>query len=83
MLKQVKVSESLLRGLTLIFLVLTLLVGAVYLIIFINPYVPLNPFPPSPQPEIALQPTPAEVPLVITFPPTWTPTPTSTPTSTP
>ncbi len=68
MLRRVKVSDALLRALALLFFMLSLLVGGVYLIIFLNPYVPINPFPPpSPQPVARL--TPEGPILEITFPP--------------
>jgi hypothetical protein len=82
MLRRVKVSDALLRGLALLFLMLSLLVGGIYLIIFIDPYVPINPFPP-PSSRPTAKPTPEGPVAVITFPPTWTPTPTFTPSPTP
>jgi dienelactone hydrolase len=75
--------------LTALLVSLTALVGGVYLLIWFNPYLPLNPFPPAQDipvlsaPGAAVhaayyrsnQPTP-------TFPPTWTPTATGTATPT-
>ena len=69
---------------TIVVLVLTVLTCLCYLTIFINPNMPLNPFPP--QRGIAgASPTPTrtEVPTGPTFPPAWTPTHTATPTDTP
>ena len=84
MLKRVRISDSVFWGLTFVFIALTLLVGGVYLLIFIYPWVPLNPFPPPTKvAALGTTPTPESPEFVLTFPPTWTPTPTFTPTSTP
>jgi hypothetical protein len=71
-----------------IFAVLTVLLLLCYVAIFVNPQLPINPFPP---PQVGLQPvvqytsTPTVSPTYTpepTFPPTWTPTVTPLPTST-
>jgi hypothetical protein len=76
--------------LSVILLVLALVIGACYLLIFLNPTFLLNPFPPSTQivatlaPTLTLQPTytPTRTPTSTAMP-TNTPRPTRTPTSTP
>ena len=68
---------------TVVFLALTVMTCLCYLTIYINPYMPLNPFPPPREVEVA-SPTPTRPEdTVATFPPTWTPTHTATPTDTP
>jgi hypothetical protein len=68
---------------TVVFLALTVMTCLCYLTIFINPQMPLNPFPPPRGVGVA-SPTPTRTPEAgATFPPTWTPTHTSTPTDTP
>jgi hypothetical protein len=68
---------------TVMFLALTVMTCLCYLTIFINPQMPLNPFPPPREGEGA-SPTPTRTPEgAATFPPTWTPTHTATPTDTP
>jgi hypothetical protein len=68
---------------TVVFLALTVMTCLCYLTIFINPQMPLNPFPP-PREGGAASPTPTRTPEgAATFPPTWTPTHTATPTDTP
>jgi hypothetical protein len=76
--------------LTFLILLLTGLVFACYLAVFVNPRLPINPFPPRnesvatpPGQEVAAQ-TPAAPTFTPppTFPPTWTPTVTSVPTLT-
>jgi hypothetical protein len=69
---------------TVFILALTLMTCLCYLTIFINPRMPLNPFPPPREVAIAsATPTVSEGEGVPTFPPTWTPTHTATPTETP
>jgi hypothetical protein len=69
--------------------VLTLLavaaVTCVFLMIFIDPTVALNPFPPPTLPAPASLPTDTPTPVIIELPATWTPTiePTLPPTETP
>lgn len=73
------------------FIILTLLVGLCYLVIFVNPQIMFNPFKPpqaiiAPTSTVAVaikdtQPPPTFTPPP-TYPPTWTPTATPTPTST-
>jgi hypothetical protein len=75
--------------LTALFLVLTVLVLACYVAIFLNPKLPLNPFPPQ---QVVIRitqqvnelgtPLPPTFTPPPTFPPTWTPTLTSVPTLT-
>ena len=68
---------------TVVFLALTVITCLCYLTIFINPQMPLNPFPPPRKVGVA-SPTPTRTPEAgATFPPTWTPTHTATPTDTP
>ncbi len=68
---------------TVVFLALTVMTCLCYLTIFINPQMPLNPFPP-PREGRAASATPTRTPEgAATFPPTWTPTYTATPTDTP
>lgn len=59
------------------------LLGVVFLVIFINPYVGFNPLPPPTPVPVFQTPTPTITPRAL--PPTWTPTPpaTFTPTVTP
>ncbi len=59
--------------LTVLVLLAAVCVGVVFLIVFINPHVGINPFPPPTMPaRIALN-TPTPTPKSI-LPPTWTPT---------
>lgn len=68
---------------TIVVLLMTVLTCLCYLTLFINPRIPLNPFPP-PREAAAASPTPTSgVPARPTFPPSWTPTLTATPTDTP
>lgn len=60
--------------LTIAFLGGSLLCAVCYLLIFLFPSVPLNPFPPL-QAEAPLQPLPTMTPAPAALPPTWTPTP--------
>jgi hypothetical protein len=68
--------------LTLVILGITGIIGLIFLVIFINPYAGINPFPPpTALPTVALPaitPTPG-----FTLPPTWTPAPTEAPSATP
>jgi hypothetical protein len=69
-------NDRMLNRLTLVLLGLTALVLACYLIIFLVPASPLNPWPPIAQaPLMTLAPTVAPK---VTLPPTWTPTPVQT-----
>ena len=72
-LKVAKDRTNLLNQLTLLFIVLTPIVFVCYLLILIDPQLPINPLPPI-VPQSAVQ---------ITFPPTIPPTPSVTPTRTP
>ena len=65
---------------TLVVIVLVVLVVIAYLLIYINPYVALNPFKP-----LALTTPTVAIAAISTLPPTWTPIPTDTqvPTDTP
>ena len=82
------------RAFSVIFIVLTVLMGLCYLAVFVNPQISLNPFPPpvvqvstpTPIPPEAQTPTATYTSTPQpTFPPTWTPTatPTATLTRTP
>lgn len=64
--------------LTVVVLLATLCVGAAVAALFINPYMPYNPFPPPTLPPTLGPPTATSTPHV-TLPPTWTPTATVTP----
>ena len=72
--------SGLFNGLTLTFLILTVLVLVCYLTIFLIPTLPLNPFPPYSVAVATFAPTITPQP---THPATYTPTSTSTPTNTP
>jgi hypothetical protein len=74
--------------LSLVFNLLTLLVvllvcgvGMLILVVFINPYIALNPFPPPILPALVVLPTATPTPQ-LSLPPTWTPTAVLHPTST-
>jgi len=58
-----------------------LLVSACALLLFLNPYLPINPYPPPT--EVARLVLPSVTPTVRILPPTWTPLPTETPLPTP
>ncbi len=64
--------------LTVVCLLGTLCVGAVFFSIFINPNSSFNPIPPPTLPAVAGFPTVTPTPL-LRLPPTWTPEPTKTP----
>lgn len=68
--------------LTALVLLAVLGVGILYLVVFINPYVGFNPFPPPTLPALMQFPTLTPTPPNI-LPPTWTPTATRPPTLTP
>ncbi len=68
---------------TVVFLALTVMTCLCYLTIYINPYMPLNPFPPPREVAVASPTATRPEDTVATFPPTWTPTHTATPTDTP
>lgn len=65
--------------LTIIMVLSAACVCIVAAMIFINPYLPFNLFPPPTLPPTAALPTATPTPRVV-LPPTWTPTMTSTPT---
>jgi hypothetical protein len=67
--------------LTLLVLTVTCSVGLLVAVVYINPYVGINPFPPPTLPAMVALPTSTPTPL-ISLPPTWTPTPYVEPTST-
>jgi hypothetical protein len=71
---------SVLNILSISLLGLTLITVACYLLVLINPYMALNPFPPGRIGQVT--PAPEGTPTV-DVPPTWTPTSTPTVTSTP
>lgn len=73
--------STILNLLTGLILLTALCIGSVYLIIFINPYIRFNPFPPPTLPALASFPTATPTPRIV-LPPTWTPTPTLVPTAT-
>ena len=74
-------SAIVLNVLTGVVILIALSIGAVFLLIFINPYLGFNPFPPPTLPALASFPTATPTPRSM-FPPTWTPTPSPVPTST-
>jgi hypothetical protein len=76
-----RISDRVAMLVTVVVLVLTVLTCLCYLTIFINPNMPLNPFPPPL--GASATPTRTGAPAGPTFPPTWTPTHTATPTNTP
>jgi len=67
--------------LTVVVLLTTICAGLLFLLIFINPNVGFNPFPPPTLPVIMVLDTPTPTPKSI-LPPTWTPTATLVPTQT-
>lgn len=71
--------------LTVVTLLGVVAVTCVFLMIFINPTVAFNPFPPPALPEPAALPTETPTDIIIELPPTWTPTiePTAIPSDTP
>lgn len=78
-----RINERVALVITIVLVVLTAMTCLCYLTIFINPYMPLNPFPP-PREIAAASATPTtQAPSASAFPPTWTPTQTATPTDTP
>ncbi len=67
---------------TLLIIGMVLMVGY-FALIYIDPYLPINPFPPIPFPAQIILPTATETPTAIKeFPPTWTQTVTLEPTET-
>jgi hypothetical protein len=83
-----RLPDRMLEILIIVVLIMTALVVLCYATIFINPYVPLNPFKPRVKPAVVgpavVEATPTlEILGPPTYPPTWTPTPTDTPTNTP
>lgn len=70
-----------LNVITLGVLLVTLIVGAMLVAIFLNPQVPLNPFPPATLPPTLGFPTATNTPEIF-LPPTWTPSPVVGPTAT-
>jgi hypothetical protein len=69
---------NIMSGMTLL---ATAILAGVFLLIYINPYVPFNPFPPPVIPALLQLPTPTKT-LMLVLPPTWTPTMTQEPTPT-
>jgi hypothetical protein len=67
--------------LTALALLATILTGAVYALLFLNPQTGFNPFPPEPLPAEVTFPTVTPTPRIV-LPPTWTPTASPEPTST-
>lgn len=74
-------SAIILNLLTGLIILTALCIGLVFLIIFINPYIGFNPFPPPTLPALASFPTATPTPRIV-LPATWTPTPSQVPTST-
>lgn len=74
--------DRLFNLLSLVMLGLTVLTIGCYILIVLNPYIPLNPFPPA-RPALTVVATLTPTPLVRKGAPTWTPTPTPTITPTP
>ncbi|MDP3185468.1 MAG: hypothetical protein Q8M58_09385, partial [Anaerolineales bacterium] len=66
---------------TLLVLIATLVLGILFLNIYLNPASKLNPFPPPPTPTLLQFPTATITPL--SLPATWTPSPTVEPSDTP
>jgi hypothetical protein len=60
--------------LTLMVLGATALVSLVFLLVLINPAIPINPFPPPTVPSIAVLPSSTPTSIIPTLPPTFTPT---------
>jgi len=59
--------------LSILLIVATIAVVVFVLVLFIDPYSSINPFPfPTTPPTISV---PSLTPTLFTFPPTWTPTP--------
>ncbi len=73
--------DQIFNTLTMVMLALTAMTLICYIAIAINPYFPLNPFPPPTQVAQAISPTPKPTATQRNAPPTWTPT--ATPTNTP
>jgi len=74
--------SSLLWFFGVLFLLGTLLTMGGCALLYLNPHLPINPFPPPElPPRLTVPPTPTPLPLA-TLPPTWTPTPTNTATPT-
>ena len=73
-----------LNCLTIVILLVALAVAGVYAVVFINPQIPYNPYPPPTLPPTLGPPTATPTPEIF-LPSTWTPTPTrtATPTETP
>lgn len=67
--------------LTIIVILMALCLAAIFILVFINPQVSFNPFPPPTLPVLASFPTATPTPL-IQLPPTWTPTASPEPTIT-
>jgi hypothetical protein len=67
---------------TLIVILACIALIGLFIIIFINPYFPLNPFPPQQMPQLISLPTSTPTAEGNVLPATWTPTVTSLPTST-
>lgn len=78
-----KRADRLFNWLTIVMLLLTVLTLAAYVAIALNPYLPINPFPPGTRVAIVLVPTATPTPEGVSLPPTWTPTATATVTPTP
>jgi len=75
-------AEAVWNILTVLILLMTACVCVVAAALFINPYLPINRFPPPTLPAVITFPTATPTPRAA-LPPTWTPTNTQEPTSTP
>ncbi len=69
--------------LTTLVLLSTLCLLSGFMLIFVDPYVAFNPFPPPTLPPALSFPSPTATLPVVTLPPTWTPSPTITSTAIP
>jgi hypothetical protein len=71
--------------LAIVLIAAALIIGAIFLVIFVNPDSSVNPFPPPTLPPTVVIPTSTAT--LVSLPPTWTPVPvilaTKAPTSTP
>ncbi len=67
--------------LTILVLMTTVCLAGAFALVYINPYLVINPFPPPTLPPLLELPTSTPTPLIL-LPPTWTPTLTPEPTMT-
>lgn len=76
-----KLANLIFNLLTIIVLATTVCLAGVVVVVYINPTIPINPFPPPTLPPLLELPTLTPTPRNL-LPPTWTPTVTPEPTST-